>query len=86
MPVSSPIYQLFRIWQQVNNIRLIDKYAKEQELAASERIAVVEHLLAHPELKADNLLKEIGRKGEPWRTTCAPTCRATRPWPSCGPC
>jgi CRISPR-associated endonuclease Csn1 len=65
MPVSSPIYQLFRIWQQVNNIRLIDKYTKEQELAASERIAVVEHLIAHPELKADNLLKEIGRKGEP---------------------
>lgn len=65
MPVSSPIYQLFRIWQQVNNIRLIDKYAREQELAANERIAVVEHLLQHPELKADNLLKAIGRKGEP---------------------
>ncbi len=65
MPVSSPIYQLFRIWQQVNNIRLIDKYAKEQELAASERVAMVEHLLQHPELKADNLLKVIGRKGEP---------------------
>lgn len=66
MPVSSPIYQLFRIWQQVNNIRLIDRYAKEHELAASERIAVVEQLIAHPELKADNLLKEIGRKGEPF--------------------
>jgi CRISPR-associated endonuclease Csn1 len=64
MPVSSPIYQLFRIWQQVNNIRLIDRYAKEQELAASERIAVVEHLLGHPELKADNVPKVIGLKGE----------------------
>ncbi len=65
MPVSSPIFQLFRIWQQVNNIRLIDKYAREQELAANERIAVVEHLLQRPELKADDLLKVIGRKGEP---------------------
>lgn len=64
MPVSSPIYQLFRIWQQVNNIRLIDRYAKEQELAASERIAVVEHLLGHPDLKTDNVLKVIGRKVE----------------------
>ncbi len=65
MPVSSPTYQLFRIWQQVNNVRLIDRYTKEQELAASERIAIVQHLLEHPELKADNLLKAIGRKNEP---------------------
>lgn len=64
MPVSSPIYQLFRIWQQVNNIRLIDRYAKEHELAASERIRVVEYLLENKELKRDDLLKVIGRKNE----------------------
>ncbi len=64
MPVSSPIYQLFRIWQQVNNIRLIDKYGKEHELSAAEKNMVVEHLLESKELKADSLLKEIGRKGE----------------------
>ncbi len=64
MPVSSPIYQLFRIWQQVNNIRLIDRYSKDHELSASERIAVVECLLEQHELKRENLLKVIGRKGE----------------------
>lgn len=64
MPVSSPTYQLFRIWQQVNNIRLIDRYAKEHELPASERLLVVQHLLKHHELKANDLLKTIGRKNE----------------------
>ncbi|MBL0126581.1 MAG: type II CRISPR RNA-guided endonuclease Cas9 [Flavobacteriales bacterium] len=64
MPVSSPMYQLFRIWQQVNNIRLIDRYSKESELSASERILVVECLLEQHELKRESLLKEIGRKGE----------------------
>jgi 5-methylcytosine-specific restriction endonuclease McrA len=66
MPVSSPIYQMFRIWQQVNNIRLSDRYGKDQELSAAERNLVVAHLLAHKELKADNLLRCIGRKDEPW--------------------
>ncbi|MCO5275050.1 MAG: HNH endonuclease [Flavobacteriales bacterium] len=64
MPVSSPIYQLFRIWQQVNNIRLIDRYGKESELSAAERIAVVQHLLESKELKTDKLLDAIGRKKE----------------------
>lgn len=64
MPVSSPIYQLFRIWQQVNNIRLIDRYGKESELTATERNAVVQHLLESKELKTDKLLDAIGRKKE----------------------
>ncbi len=64
MPVSSPIYQLFRIWQQVNNIRLIDRYGKESELTAPERNAVVQHLLESKELKANRLLDAIGRKKE----------------------
>ncbi|MBS1939625.1 MAG: type II CRISPR RNA-guided endonuclease Cas9, partial [Bacteroidetes bacterium] len=64
MPVSSPTYQLFRIWQQVNNIRLIDRYGKETELTLVERNAVVQHLLESKELKADKLLDAIGRKNE----------------------
>lgn len=64
MPVSSPIYQLFRIWQQVNNIRLIDRYGKESELTSEERNAVVQHLLESKELKTDKLLDAIGRKKE----------------------
>ncbi|MBK9274350.1 MAG: type II CRISPR RNA-guided endonuclease Cas9 [Flavobacteriales bacterium] len=65
MPVSSPIHQLFRIQQQVNNIRLIDRYGKEHDVSADERNLVLKHLLEHKELKPENLLKCIGRKEEP---------------------
>ena len=64
MPVSSPIYQSFRIWQQVNNIRLLDRYMKEEELTVAETEKVIAHLLNHNELKRDNLLKVIGRAKE----------------------
>lgn len=40
-PVSSPVYQLFRIWQQVNNIKLRDKYMREVPLTPEQRLDVV---------------------------------------------
>lgn len=64
VPVSSPVYQLFRIWQQVNNIRLVDRYMREEELTAQERNIVVQHLIKHTELKSEGLMKVIGRGKE----------------------
>ena len=64
MPVSSPIYQLFRIWQQVNNIRIYDRELKSIELTPEERIRAAHYLITHSELKTENLLKVIGRDNE----------------------
>jgi CRISPR-associated endonuclease Csn1 len=64
MPVSSPIYQLFRIWQQVNNIKIYDRELKEQTLTVDERVRVVHYLIEHSELKSENLLKVLGRGKE----------------------
>lgn len=68
MPVSSPLYQLYRIWQQVNNIKLRDKYTKEHELTAEERATLVDHLIAHAELKPDQVLKKLKRDKEELET------------------
>lgn len=64
MPVSSPIYQLFRIWQQVNNIKIFDRELKELPLTAEERVRIVHYLIQHVELKSENLLKALGRGKE----------------------
>jgi CRISPR-associated endonuclease Csn1 len=64
MPVSSPIYQLFRIWQQVNNIKVFDRELKELPLTADERVRIVHYLIQHAELKSERLMKELGRGSE----------------------
>jgi len=64
MPVSSPIYQLFRIWQQVNNIKVFDRELKELPLSSDERVRIVHYLIQHSELKSERLMKELGRGAE----------------------
>ncbi|MBK7946216.1 MAG: hypothetical protein IPJ85_13335 [Flavobacteriales bacterium] len=57
--VSSPVYQLFRIWQQVNNIVLRDKYMKEEPLSPEQRAEVVELLLQQGTLTEAGLLRAL---------------------------
>lgn len=64
MPVSSPVYQLFRIWQQVNNIRLRDRYMKEQELSPAEKNKLVHYLIVHEKLDPERVVKELKRDKE----------------------
>ena len=64
MPVSSPVYQLFRLWQQVNNIRLRDRYMKEQELTPAERNKLVDYLIVHEKLEPERVIKELKRDKE----------------------
>lgn len=64
MPVSSPVYQLFRIWQQVNNIRLRDRYMKELELSPAEKNQLVHYLIVHEKLDPERVVKELKRDKE----------------------
>lgn len=57
--VSSPVYQLFRIWQQVNNIVLRDKYMKEEPLSTDQRAEVVKLLLQQGNLTEAGLLRAL---------------------------
>jgi CRISPR/Cas system Type II protein with McrA/HNH and RuvC-like nuclease domain len=59
VPVSSPVYQLFRIWQQVNNIKLRDKYMREQALDAEQRQEVVRLLLQQGTVTEAGLLRAL---------------------------
>lgn len=59
VPVSSPVYQLFRIWQQVNNIMLRDKYMREETLQPEQRAEVVRLLLQQGTLTEAGLLRAL---------------------------
>lgn len=64
-PVSSPVYQLFRIWQQVNNIMLRDKYMREQPLTTEQRTTVVRLMIEQGTVTEAGLLRalKISRSG-----------------------
>lgn len=69
VPVSSPVYQLFRIWQQVNNIVLRDKYVRERPLTPEERLAVVRLTLEQEKVSEAGILKAIKVKKSEWETS-----------------
>ncbi len=58
-PVSSPAYQLFRIWQQVNNIKLRDKYMREVRLSVEQRAEVVRSLMEQGTVTEAGLLRNL---------------------------
>lgn len=58
-PVSSPVYQLFRIWQQENNIMLRDKYMRERALDTEERATVVNLMIQQGTVTEAGLLRAL---------------------------
>jgi 5-methylcytosine-specific restriction endonuclease McrA len=59
MPISSPVYQSFRIWQQVNNIMLRDKYMREQPLNTDQRAVLVQLLMEQGMVTEAGLLRAL---------------------------
>lgn len=62
VPVSSPVYQLFRIWQQVNNVKLRDKYMREEPLTTEQRLEVVQLIIDQEKVSEGGLLQRLKLK------------------------
>ena len=56
-PRTSPLFQICRIWEFVNNIRLENGYKKERTLTQEERLKVVEYLDNHEKMTAKDFSK-----------------------------
>lgn len=56
-PKSSPLFQLAKIWESVNNIKLSTIYGKELELTLEEKRKVVHHLDNNGRLTSVELFK-----------------------------
>jgi len=62
VPVSSPVYQLFRIWQQVNNVKLRDKYMREEPLTTEQRLEAVQLIIDQEKVSEGGLLQRLKLK------------------------
>lgn len=60
-PKSSPLFQIAKIWENINNIKLSSKLGETIELTAEEKQKIFEHLDNNPKLTASDLFKILGK-------------------------
>jgi len=60
MPLSSPLYEEFRIWQKLNNLRYKDINNKNYELTNEQKEALFEKLNNGQTLKESSIFKILG--------------------------
>ena len=66
-PKSSPVFQEFRIWQNLNNVLLIDNDTNEKRpLDEDERSLLYEELSIKAKLSKTEALKILNKKGKQW--------------------
>lgn len=59
-PKSSPIYQLSKIWENVNNIKLSTRTGQNIEITLEQKRAIFKHLDNNEKLTVSDLLKILG--------------------------
>ncbi|MGB3948022.1 MAG: type II CRISPR RNA-guided endonuclease Cas9 [Bacteroidia bacterium] len=57
MPISSPIAQELRLWQDVNKVRIKDKYNNETELTKENKIDLFQYLNENEKITEKDFLK-----------------------------
>ncbi len=66
-PKSSPLAQVCKIWESVNNLTLKNRRGETLEIAPEERRALFEHLNTHDKLTLTDLYRILGiRKTDGW--------------------
>ena len=66
-PKSSPVFQEFRIWQNLNNVLLIDTETKDKRfLDEDEKKMLYRELSVKAKLSKTDALKVIDKKGKRW--------------------
>lgn len=61
-PKSSPMFQLDKMWQNINNIRLSSTKGEDIELTSDHKKAIFTHLDTHEKLTKTDLVKILARK------------------------
>lgn len=60
-PKSSPLFQVAKIWENINNIKLSTKEGEDIKLTLEEKLKVFEHLDNNEKLTATDLFKILGK-------------------------
>jgi CRISPR-associated endonuclease Csn1 len=59
-PRSSPIFQIAKVWENVNNIRIENKFGSKKDLTLEEKQALFNHLENNDKLTQTDIIKILG--------------------------
>ncbi len=59
-PKSSPLFQLVKIWENINNIKINNRKGEEIKITPEQKTAIFEHLDNNEKLTQTDLLKILG--------------------------
>ena len=59
-PKSSPIFQVCKVWESINNITFKDKYGKQSEITLDQKQKIFAYLDIHEKITATELRKMLG--------------------------
>lgn len=68
-PKSSPLFQIAKVWENVNNIKLSSKRGETVELTLEEKQKVFEHLNNNEKLTITDLFKILGKSKNEFTVT-----------------
>ncbi|NDV79794.1 type II CRISPR RNA-guided endonuclease Cas9 [Dysgonomonas sp. 511] len=68
-PKSSPLFQIAKIWENINNIKLSSKLGETLELTLEEKQKIFEYLDNNPKLTATDLFKILGKRRNEFTVT-----------------
>lgn len=65
-PRSSPLFQVCKIWESINNLRINNKYNDTLHITLEQKQAIFNFLNTNEKLKATNLVSILGVKKNEW--------------------
>jgi CRISPR-associated endonuclease Csn1 len=65
-PRSSPLFQLCKIWETVNNLTIRNKYDESLNITPEQRQAIVDFMNTHEKLKTTDLKNLLHIKSKEW--------------------
>ena len=58
-PKSSPLFQICKIWESINNITIKDRFGAQIQITLEQKQQLFEHLNGHEKMSASQLLKKL---------------------------
>ena len=65
-PRTSPLFQVCKIWEAINNIRVKNKVDDELHITLEQKRAIFDHMNTREKLKATDLKNILGVKSKEW--------------------
>ena len=66
-PRSSPLFQVCKIWESINNIRVVNKHNQLLEITPEQKLSIFEFMYTHDKLKVKDIREKLNITSHDWQ-------------------